>query len=171
MQIDLNNFFCSSSGSGDIREKHKFQKQLDVFFCYLLYIQYSNISGIFCYFHSCSTYNCGLVSSRARGWISSTFEFSQINLAIEVFLISSSCAETLGNQNKDNLRFRYYWTSLGFACFFPVWPQYCHSGMVHFQAFWIWSKTGPLVRQFMLLHGLSHTWASLSIFRCHVNVL
>ena len=30
-------FFCSSSGSRDIREKHKFQKQLDVFFCYSLY--------------------------------------------------------------------------------------------------------------------------------------
>ena len=27
-------FICSSSGSGDIREKHKFQKKLDVFFCY-----------------------------------------------------------------------------------------------------------------------------------------
>ena len=29
---DANNFFCSSSGSTDIREKHKFQYQLDVFF-------------------------------------------------------------------------------------------------------------------------------------------
>ena len=32
MHIDVNNFFCSSSGSGDIREKPKFQKQLDLFF-------------------------------------------------------------------------------------------------------------------------------------------
>ena len=31
MQIDVNNF-CSSSSSEDIREKHKFQNQLDVFF-------------------------------------------------------------------------------------------------------------------------------------------
>ena len=30
--------FCSSSGSGDIREKHKFQNQLDVYFCYSLYV-------------------------------------------------------------------------------------------------------------------------------------
>ena len=30
--------FCSSSGSGDIREKHKFQNQLDVFFSNSLYL-------------------------------------------------------------------------------------------------------------------------------------
>ena len=29
-------FFCSSSGSEDLREKHKFQNQLDMFFCYSL---------------------------------------------------------------------------------------------------------------------------------------
>ena len=28
----MNKLFCSSSGSGDILEKHKFQNQLDVFF-------------------------------------------------------------------------------------------------------------------------------------------
>ena len=28
--------FYSSSGSGNIREKHKFQNQLDVYFCYSL---------------------------------------------------------------------------------------------------------------------------------------
>ena len=28
--------FCSSRGSGDIREKHNFQNQVDCFFCYLL---------------------------------------------------------------------------------------------------------------------------------------
>ena len=28
---------CSSSGSGDMRKKHKFQKQLDLFFCYSVY--------------------------------------------------------------------------------------------------------------------------------------
>ena len=39
MQIDVNNFFYSSSGSGDIREKHIFQNQLDVYFCYSLYIK------------------------------------------------------------------------------------------------------------------------------------
>ena len=43
MKIDANNFFvaqlfCSSSGFGDIREKHKLQKQLDVYFCYSLYV-------------------------------------------------------------------------------------------------------------------------------------
>ena len=26
--------FCSSRGSGDIHEKHIFQKQVDVYFCY-----------------------------------------------------------------------------------------------------------------------------------------
>ena len=36
MQIDVNNFFYSSSCSGDIREKHDFQNQLDVYFCYSL---------------------------------------------------------------------------------------------------------------------------------------
>ena len=36
MQIDVNN----SSGSGDIREKHKFQNQLDVYLCYSLYIAF-----------------------------------------------------------------------------------------------------------------------------------
>ena len=35
--MDVNNFFFSSSGSGDIREEHKFQNQLDVYFCYSLY--------------------------------------------------------------------------------------------------------------------------------------
>ena len=38
LQINVKNFYCSSSGSGDIREKHKFQKLLDVFFCYFLYM-------------------------------------------------------------------------------------------------------------------------------------
>ena len=38
MQIAVNNFFCSSSGSGDIREKRKCKNQLDVFFCYSLYL-------------------------------------------------------------------------------------------------------------------------------------
>ena len=38
MDKDVNNFFCSSSGSKDICEKHKFQNQLDVFFCYSLYV-------------------------------------------------------------------------------------------------------------------------------------
>ena len=33
MQIDVYNFFVpASSGSEDLREKHKFQNQLDVFF-------------------------------------------------------------------------------------------------------------------------------------------
>ena len=36
-------FFCSSSGSEDIREKHMFQKQLDVFFCYSLYVSCTNL--------------------------------------------------------------------------------------------------------------------------------
>ena len=31
--------FYSSSDSGDIREKHKFQNQLDVYFCYSLYLK------------------------------------------------------------------------------------------------------------------------------------
>ena len=30
--------FYISSGSRDIREKHKFQNQLDVYFCYSLYV-------------------------------------------------------------------------------------------------------------------------------------
>ena len=33
MQIDVKNFFVA----GDISEKDKFQKQLDVYFCYSLY--------------------------------------------------------------------------------------------------------------------------------------
>ena len=37
MQIDEEKIFCSSSGSEDICEKHKFQNQLDVYFCYSLY--------------------------------------------------------------------------------------------------------------------------------------
>ena len=48
MLIDENNFFCSLSGSGYIREKRKVQNQLDVFFCYSLYLYetytiYSNL--------------------------------------------------------------------------------------------------------------------------------
>ena len=39
MLLDENNFFCSSGGSGDIREKHKFQNQLMCFFCYSLYFR------------------------------------------------------------------------------------------------------------------------------------
>ena len=35
MQIDVNHFFVPQSGSGGIREKHKFQNQLDVFFLLL----------------------------------------------------------------------------------------------------------------------------------------
>ena len=31
MQIDVNYFFVAQGFSGDIREKHKFQNQLDVF--------------------------------------------------------------------------------------------------------------------------------------------
>ena len=41
MQIDVNNFFIS--GSGYIRKKHKFQNQLDVYFCYPLYLRRSDI--------------------------------------------------------------------------------------------------------------------------------
>ena len=38
MQIGCKWLFRSSSGSRDIREKHIFQKQVDVYFCYWLYI-------------------------------------------------------------------------------------------------------------------------------------
>ena len=34
------NFAGPLSGSGDIREKHKFQNQLDVYFCYSLYLSF-----------------------------------------------------------------------------------------------------------------------------------
>ena len=53
MQIDVNtvatknlftsNSFCSYSGSGDIGEKPKFPKQLDVFFRHSLYSLFSQI--------------------------------------------------------------------------------------------------------------------------------
>ena len=38
MQIDVNNFFFSPSGSGDKHEKQSLNKQLDSCFCESLYI-------------------------------------------------------------------------------------------------------------------------------------
>ena len=39
--------FYSSSGSGDIREKHKFRNQVDVYICYSLYIQFIHVAKWF----------------------------------------------------------------------------------------------------------------------------
>ena len=41
MQIDVNVFFCSSNGSGDIREKRKVEKQGGRFFLLFTVFRYS----------------------------------------------------------------------------------------------------------------------------------
>ena len=75
--------FCSSSGSGDsICEKHIFQKQLDVFFCYSLYLKSRSrqIGGIL---------GASLISNLKEAWCLVMFP-----PPLSLLLPSSPCART-----------------------------------------------------------------------------